>query len=48
MDDVNDAVDEVRASFGADASGKVFVPVVLAYKRNAPRRLELWPWGIRI
>jgi hypothetical protein len=48
MDEVSEAVDQVRTSFGDEASGKVFVPVVLVYQRKTPRRLELWPWGIRI
>jgi len=48
MEDVADVVDQVRSSFGDQAAGKVFVPVVLIYRRKERRGLELWPWGLRL
>ena len=38
MDDVGEVMDQVRASFGEHADGKIFVPVVLVYRRKTRRR----------
>jgi hypothetical protein len=37
-DEVAQAVAEVHASFGEEADGKEFVPVVLVYRRKRKRR----------
>ena len=42
MDEVSNVVDQVRASFGEHAEGKVFIPVVLVYRRKRRRALGLW------
>jgi uncharacterized protein DUF6200 len=41
VDEVNSVVDQVRASFGDGADGKVFVPVVVVYRRKEPKPLGL-------
>ena len=42
MDDVARVLDQVQANFGEHAEGKVFVPVVLVYRRKARRGMGLW------
>lgn len=37
MDEVYDAVDQVRARMGADAAKKELLPVVLIYKKKSKR-----------
>ncbi len=37
MDEVYDAVDQIRARLGADAAKKELVPVVLIYKQKSKR-----------
>ena len=50
MDDVNDVVQQVQSSLGEQADGKVFVPVVLIYRRRKRNRqrggLGLWPFRL--
>jgi uncharacterized protein DUF6200 len=41
MNEVAHVVDQVRANFGGDADGKIFVPVVLVYQRKRRRPLGL-------
>jgi hypothetical protein len=41
MGEVGDVMDQVRANFGEHADGKIFVPVVLVYRRKNPRRTGL-------
>ena len=42
MTEVSHVLDQVQASFGEHADGKVFVPVVLVYRRKNRRRLGFW------
>jgi hypothetical protein len=41
MDEVMDVVDQVQANLGAQAEGKILVPVVVIY-RQKQRRLRGW------
>jgi hypothetical protein len=43
MDEVTAAVDQARVGMGEQAAGKVFVPVVLIYRRRERRGPSLWP-----
>ena len=38
VDEVDDAVDYVRAALGDEAHGKTFVPVVLVYRKKEKKR----------
>jgi hypothetical protein len=38
MDEVMDVVEQVQASLGEQASGKVILPVVVIYKQKSSRR----------
>jgi hypothetical protein len=41
-DEVLDVVEEVKDMLGADADGKVLIPIILLYReRSRPRRLNL-------
>jgi Family of unknown function (DUF6200) len=42
MTEVEHVMDQVRANFGEHAEGKVFVPVVLVYRRKQRRGVGLW------
>ena len=42
MDEVSNVVDQVRANFGEHAEGKVFVPVVLVYRRKPRSGMGFW------
>ena len=42
MNEVGSVLDQVRANFGEHAEDKVFVPVVLVYRRKQRRRVGLW------
>ena len=42
MDEVSTVMEQVRASFGEHADGKIFVPVVLVYRRKRRRNLGFW------
>lgn len=44
MDEVLEAVDEVGRSMGKEAEGKLFVPVVVIYRRRTGRRNLLFPF----
>jgi len=44
MDEVNDVVQEVQSSLREQAADKVFVPVVLIYRRRERDSLGLWPF----
>jgi hypothetical protein len=37
MDDVMDVIDQVQANLGAQAAGKVLVPVVILYRKKQRR-----------
>jgi hypothetical protein len=41
MDEVMDVVEQVQANLGAQAEGKILVPVVVIY-RQKPRRFRSW------
>jgi hypothetical protein len=41
MDEVQDVIDQVKANFHDGAEGKIFVPIVLVYRRKT-RRAGLW------
>ena len=41
MDEVMDVIDQVQANLGAQADGKILVPVVVIY-RQKQRRLRGW------
>jgi hypothetical protein len=41
MDEVQDVIEQVRSSFHDGAEGKIFVPIVLVYRRKT-RRAGLW------
>jgi hypothetical protein len=38
MDEVEQAIEEVRSGLGAEADGKTIVPVVLLYRKKVKRR----------
>ena len=42
MDEVEQAVEEVRAGLGAEASLKQIVPIVLIYRKKQKRRGKGW------
>jgi hypothetical protein len=42
VDEVAHVLDQVRASFGDHAEGKVLVPVVLVYRRKRRRTWGMW------
>jgi hypothetical protein len=42
MNEVENVLDQVRANFGEHADGKIFVPVVLVYRRKQRRGVGLW------
>jgi len=42
MDEVTHVLEQVRANFGEHADDKVFVPVVLVYRRKRRRSVGLW------
>ena len=42
MDEVLDVVDQVQANLGAQAEGKVLVPVVIIYRQKQRRFRGLW------
>ena len=42
MGEVSNVMDQVRASFGEHADGKIFVPVVLVYRRKRRRGIGFW------
>ncbi len=42
MTEVEHVMDQVRANFGEYAEDKVFVPVVLVYRRKQRRGVGLW------
>jgi hypothetical protein len=42
MDEVGQVLEQVRTSFGEHADGKIFVPVVLVYRRKRRRGVGLW------
>lgn len=45
MDDVNHAVEAVRANLGAEVDGKVLVPIVIIYERKVDRKGGLLPFS---
>ncbi len=40
-EEVLDVAEEVKEMLGADADGKVFIPIVMLYKEKSGRRLDL-------
>jgi hypothetical protein len=42
MDEVGHVMEQVQANFGEHADGKVFVPVLLVYRRKQRRGTGLW------
>ena len=40
-EEVFDVIDEVKDMLGAEAEGKVLIPVIMLYEKNQSRRLDL-------
>ena len=43
LDEVQQAIGEVRARLGEEAKDKEFVPVVLLYSRKRKRKMSMFP-----
>lgn len=47
VDEVQEALEQIKASLGADAEGKELVPIVMVYEkkvRKAPGLPKIWWW----
>lgn len=48
LDDVDDAVEHVRARLGDEADGKTFVPVVLVYRKKRKKKKKNRTSGLTV